>query len=109
MNHDPMPTAEELDALLDRYDPIEPSRLSTNGIEKALDDLGAAITGTSLRVAQTTGRRSRRRRHIVIIAAAVVLATATVAAATGLTAHTGTFNPTPEQIANAGPEAAATM
>src|SRR5438093_484591 len=61
MNADPTSAAEQLDASLDRCDPIEPSKLNTRGVEKAMDDIGAAITAGSLRVTTTMPRRSFRR------------------------------------------------
>jgi hypothetical protein len=57
MTHDPTSAADELDALLDGCDPIERSKLTTGGIEKALDDLGAAITSTSVPAPQPVRRR----------------------------------------------------
>ena len=45
MAHDPVPTADPLDALLAAADPIDRSRLRADGVERALDQIGAAIAG----------------------------------------------------------------
>jgi hypothetical protein len=109
MDHDPTTAADPLDAFLVSCDPVKPSALSTGDVERALDDIGAAITSGSLHPPQTTRKGPFRRPRAVIIAAVVVFAAATVAAAAALTAHTGTFNPTREQIAKASPDEAARM
>jgi hypothetical protein len=109
MKHDPPTSPEHFERFLHRSDPVDDARLMTAGLEKALDDIGTAITGGSLHVPQRERRRVFRRPRTAVIAAAVVLATATVAAAAGLSAHTGEFQPTGEQIANASPSDAARM
>jgi hypothetical protein len=107
MRHDPH-LADPLDALLDACNRVERASISTRPIDSALDEIGAAITGGSLE-SPILRRRPRRRARTVVLAAAVVAATATVAAAVGLSAHTGTFQPTRQEIASADPDDAARM
>jgi hypothetical protein len=109
MTDRPTSPTDRLDAVLKRCDPIQLSKLESSEVEKALDDLGTAITCGSAEMQQARRTRSRRGTRAVIIGVAAVLATATVAAAAGISAHTGMFNPTREQIANASPNDAARM
>jgi hypothetical protein len=108
MRHDPH-FADPLDALLDACNPVERASISTRPIDSALDEIGAAITRRSPESTPARRRPPRRRVRAVLLAAALVAATATVAAAVGLSAHTGTFQPTRQEIASADPENAARM
>jgi hypothetical protein len=101
--------ADPLDVLLDASNPVTRASISTRPIDSALDEVGVAITGRSLESTPVPRRRQRRRAGTVVLAAALVAATATVAAAVGLSAHTGTFQPTRQQIASADPDDAARM
>jgi hypothetical protein len=104
-----MSTTDDLDRHLNESDPVRRSSLSNEGVNRALDDLGAAIAGLPRRARAPARRRKRSRSRAVVILAAVFAATATVAAAAGLSAHTGRWQPTPQQIASASPEDAARM
>jgi hypothetical protein len=44
MNRDPKQSGDQLDAFLKAGDPVEPSALSGDGIESALDEIGAETT-----------------------------------------------------------------
>ena len=109
MAGDPGVRESEVDELLRRFDPVEGLRLDSEGIQQALDGMRGAISGSGSTRGRRASRRPRIRVRTGVIAAAVLIATATVAAAAGLTAHTGHFQPTEQQIANASPSEAARM
>ena len=108
MHHDP-PIAEPLDALLASCNPVERASISTRPICLALDEVGASIIDRPLASTSASRRRSRRRGRVVALTAAVLVTTGTVAAAVGMGAHTGRFQPTRQEIANADPQDAARM
>ena len=109
MHHEPRSDLEgKLDDLLHRVDPVSTNALPADAIEGALDDLGASLTRNRAARRRDRGRPFLRSRAGVL-AAALVAATATVAAAIGLRAHTGQFQPTARQIAQADPSQAAAM
>jgi hypothetical protein len=90
---------EAIDGLLETYDPVERSALVTEGIESALEEIGAGIAVTR----RAPQRRSiRRRRAVLLVGAAVLVTSATVAAGAVLSAHTGRF-PTKAEVAMGGP------
>jgi len=108
MNRDPKKSGDHLDAFLKAGDPVEPSALSGDGIESALDEIGAEITGRSR---QATSRRLRRPsfskpRTALVIGFATIGIGAAVAGGSQLSARTGEFQPTPQEIAKASPEKA---
>ena len=105
---DPKDAADRLDVVLEASNPVDRSRLATPAIDEALDALGVAITNRRQPVAARWRTRSVRRPRTVVAVAAVLVGTATVATA-GLSAHTGQFQPTQEQIASASPSEAARM
>ncbi|HEY5478575.1 MAG TPA: hypothetical protein VIJ84_03055 [Gaiellaceae bacterium] len=114
MNRDPKQSGDQLDAFLKAGDPVEPSALSGDGIESALDEIGAEITGRSR---QTSSRWTRRLsmskpRAALLIGFATIGIGAAVAGGSQLGARTGIFQPTPQQIAKvakASPEKAKRM
>jgi hypothetical protein len=108
MRHDP-PIADPLDAVLDGCNPVEKASISTRLINLALDEIGAAITDRSPESNPVSRQRPHRRGRVVVLTAAVVAVTATAAAAVGLSAHTGEFQPTRQEIASAEPQDAARM
>jgi hypothetical protein len=108
MNRDPEQSGDHLDAFLKAGDPIEPSALAGDGIESALDEIGAETTSRSR---QATSRRTRRLslskpRAALLVGFATIGIGAAVAAGSQLGAHTGEFQPTPQEIAKASPEKA---
>jgi hypothetical protein len=109
MNRDPDP-GDRLDLLVGACDPVKPSTLGTQAIELALDEVGTLITSRS-RPPRPVPRRGpvNGRPRVILVAAALVATTGTVAAAAQLSAHTGVFQPTPQQIASASPEDATRM
>src|SRR5207237_2089217 len=107
MRHHP-PIADPLDAFVDGCNPVDRANISTRPINLALDEIGAAITDRSPGSRPASRRRPRRGR-VVVLAAALVVATGTVAAAVGLSAHTGKFQPTRQEVASADPQDAARM
>src|SRR5437870_3867056 len=106
---DPKDAADRLDVVVEASNPVDRSRLATPAIDEALDAVGAAITNRREAVAARWGPRSVRRQRTVAAVAAVLVGSATVAAAAGLSAHTGQFQPTQEQIASASPSDAGRM
>ena len=87
--------------LLEACDPVGRSALVSEEIERALDEIGAAITSRPPRAAR---RRSMGTRYRVLVLAAAMLAIG-AGAATGTVvfgAHTGLF-PTEEEEAVGGP------
>jgi hypothetical protein len=109
MNHN-LNQSDQLDFLIEACDPVQRSTLGTKAIERHLDEIGTGITSRSRpeRSAPPRGLLKGRPR-VTIVVAAVVATTGTVAAAAELSAHTGVFQPTPQQIASASPEDAARM
>jgi hypothetical protein len=94
MNHD----GDQLDLLLEGCDPVKAPTLRSDGLERALDELGAAITTRSRR----PRRLFSRPRMVALIGVAVVVTGAAVAAGAVLTAHTGLF-PSKAEQATGGP------
>jgi hypothetical protein len=82
--------------LLEACDPVVPSALVSEGIQRALDEIGAAITSRVPRTAR--GRSTGARRRVFVIAAAMLALGAGVAAG-GVVfgAHTGLFPSEAEQ------------
>jgi hypothetical protein len=87
--------------LLTAWNPVVDSALASDGIERALDEIGAAITARpGLR---SRRRRINRRRTVLVLAAAVLAIGAGVAiGAVTLGARTGLF-PTKAERAIGGP------
>jgi hypothetical protein len=88
--------------LFEACDPVGRSALGSEGIQAALDEIGAAIA--SRPAPRATRRRSFGSRRTVLVLAAAMLAIS-VAVATGavvLGAHTGLF-PTKPEVAMGGP------
>jgi hypothetical protein len=111
MNNDPKRPADRPDAFLEARDPVERSALSGDGIERALDEMGAEIASRSR---QATSRRTRRLsitrpRTALVIGFATIGIGAAVAGGSQLSARTGHFQPTPQEIAKASPEKAKRM
>jgi hypothetical protein len=113
MKRDPKQSGDQLNAFLKAGDPVEPSALSGDGIESALDEIGAEITGRSR---QASSRRSRRPitkpRAALLIGFATIGIGAAVAGGSQLGAHTGHFKPTAgeiAQVAKTNPEKAELM
>lgn len=114
MKRDPKQSGDHLDAFLKAGDPVEPSALSGDGIESALDEIGAEITGRSR---QATSRRARwlsisKPRAALLIGFATIGIGAAIAGGSLLSAHTGHFKPTVgeiAQVAKTNPEKAKTM
>jgi hypothetical protein len=87
--------------LLEACDPVEPSALVSEGVEGALDEIGALITSRPPRAER---RRSMGAQYRVLVVAAAMLAIG-AGAATGAVvfgAHTGLF-PTEDEEAVGGP------
>jgi len=102
MKRDPKQSGDHLDAFLKAGDPVEPSALSGDGIESALDEIGAEITNRPRRAA--TSRWTLRRpitkpRAALLIGFATIGIGAAVAGGSQLSAHTGHFKPTVQEIA----------
>jgi hypothetical protein len=101
MNHNPKRPTDRPDEFLEAHDPVERSVLSSEGIERALDEIGAEITSHSRRA---TSRWTRRRpmtkpRAALLIGFATIGIGAAVAGGSQLSARTGHFQPTPQGIA----------
>jgi hypothetical protein len=114
MNHDPKRPTDRADAFLEARDPVERSALTGDGIESALDEIGAEITSRSRRATswRTRWLPTSKPRAALLIGFAVIGIGAAVAAGSQLSARTGRFQPTPEQIAKvakASPEKAKRM
>jgi len=95
MNRDPKKSGDQLNAFLKAGDPVEPSALSGDGIEKALEEVGAEITTRSR---QASSRRTRwlsisKPRAALLIGFATIGIGAAVAGGSQLSAHTGHFQP----------------
>lgn len=95
MKRDPKQSGDQLNAFLKAGDPVEPSALSGDGVESALDEIGAEITGRSRRA---NSRRTRRLsmskpRAALVIGFATIGISAAVAGGSQLSAHTGHFLP----------------
>src|SRR5437588_5650836 len=88
-------------ALLEARDPVWLSDLAGEGIEGALDEIGAAIT--SLQSPAPRRRRMGIRLRVLVVAATMLAIAAGVAAGAGVFgAHTGRF-PTKAEQAIGGP------
>ena len=113
MNRDPKQSGDQLNAFLKAGDPVEPSALSGEGIDSALDEIGAEIISRSRVTSWRTRRLSiSKPRAALLIGFATIGVGAAVAASSQLTARTGHFQPTPQQIAKvakASPEKAKRM
>ncbi|HMJ00771.1 MAG TPA: hypothetical protein VK488_13120 [Gaiellaceae bacterium] len=90
--------------LLEACDPVVRSALASEGIEAALDEIGAAITSRPGPAPRATRRRSSgRRRTVLVVAAGMLAISAAVATAAVMRgAHTGLF-PTKPEVAMGGP------
>ncbi|MGA9762050.1 MAG: hypothetical protein WBQ14_06485 [Gaiellaceae bacterium] len=114
MKRDPKQSGDQLNAFLNAGDPVDPSALSGDGVESALDEIGAEITDRSRRASSRRTRRlsmSKPRAALVIGFAAIGIGGA-VAGGSEISAHTGRFLPTEEQIdqvARTNPEKASQM
>jgi hypothetical protein len=93
--------------LLQACDPVGRSALASEGIEGALDEIGAAIANRPAPSPRSTRRRSSGRRRTVLVVAATMLAIgATIATAAGVFgAHTGLFPSKAEQAVGGPGEA----
>ena len=113
MNRDPKNSGDHLDGFLKAGDPVEPSALAGDGIESALEEIGAEIAS---RPRQASSRRLRRPitkpRAALVIGFATIGIGAAVAGGSQLGAHTGHYSmypyyrPTPQEIAKASPDQA---
>jgi hypothetical protein len=95
MNRDPKRSGDHVNAFLKAGDPVEPSALSGDGIESALDEIGAEIAD---RPRRANSRRMRRLsiskpRAALVIGFATIGIGAAVAGGSQLSAHTGYFQP----------------
>lgn len=90
--------------LLKAYDPIRRSALAAEGIEAALDEIGAAITSAPGRGPRAARRLpiGRRRTVLVVAAAALAISAGIATGAVVWSAHTGQF-PTKAEQAMGGP------
>jgi hypothetical protein len=90
--------------LLEHCDPVRRRTLTSERIEGALDEIGAAIASRPPGTARVTRRRSIGARRTVLVAAVVILVigAGVATAAVLLSAHTGRF-PTPAEEAIGGP------
>ena len=103
MKRDSRQSSGSLD-LLKKLDPVDRSALADEGLESALDELGAAIASQPSRAPRRPPRTRRRRsvvaRHRVLVVAATILAIGAGVAAAGtvvFSAHTGLFPTKAEQ------------
>jgi hypothetical protein len=87
--------------LLEACDPVERSALVSGGIERALEEIGAAITSRPPRAARHRSMGARRR-VLVVAATMLAIGTGVAAAAVVFGAHTGLF-PTKAEQAMGGP------
>jgi hypothetical protein len=90
---------DRLDVLLEACNPVERAALTTDGLDRALDELGVSISSRS--------RRGRRRsigrpRLVLLVGAAALVVGVAIAAGAVLTAHTGLF-PSKAEEAMGGP------
>jgi len=114
MNNDPKRPSDCPDAFLEARDPVDRSALSGDGVESALDEIGAEISGRSR---QSSPRRTRwlsisKPRAALVIGFATIGIGAAVAGGSQLSAHTGHFKPTVQeiaQVAKTNPEKAKMM
>jgi hypothetical protein len=90
--------------VLEACDPVGRSALASEGIEDALDEIGAAITRRPGGAMRPVRRRSigGRRRGLVVAAAMLAIGAGVAAGAVVLGAHTGRF-PTKADQAMGGP------
>ncbi|MGC9973970.1 MAG: hypothetical protein ABSC36_01090, partial [Gaiellaceae bacterium] len=114
MNRDPKQSGDHLDAFLKGGDPVEQSALTGGGIESALDEIGAEITGRSRQAGSRWSRRPSisKSRAALLIGFATIGIGAAVAGGSQLSAHTGHFKPTVQeiaQVAKTNPEKARMM
>lgn len=114
MNHDPKRPNDHPEAFLETRDPVDRSTLSGDGIEGALDEIGAEIAGRSRSATSQRARRFSisRPRTALLIGFATIGIGAAVAAGSQLSAHTGHFKPTAQeiaQVAKTNPEKAKMM
>ena len=103
MKRDPKQSGDQLNAFLKAGDPVEPSALSGDGVESALDEIGAAIVEHPRRAGSRRSFRfsiTKPRAALVVGFAAIGIGGA-VAAGSQLSAHTGGFQPTPREITKA--------
>ena len=100
MKRDPKQSGDQLNAFLKAGDPVEPSALSGDGIESALDEIGAEITGRSRLTSPKRRRLSMSKpRAALAIGFATIGIGAAVAGGSQLGTRTGVFIPTPQEIA----------
>lgn len=98
MNHDPKRPTNRPDAFLEARDPVERSALSGDGIESALDEIGAEITSRSRKASPRRTRRLSisKPRTALVIGFATIGIGAAVAGGSQLSAHTGELMPKDE-------------
>jgi hypothetical protein len=103
MRHKRNQTSDDLNRLLEACDPIKRVAPVTDGVEEALDELGAAIADRLATAPRAARRRFIGRPRTVVLVAATMLVTAgAVTAGTVMTAHTGHF-PTKAEESVGGP------
>ncbi|NLE74390.1 MAG: hypothetical protein GX604_07175 [Actinobacteria bacterium] len=103
---------EAMDHLLAAQDPVRGLTLDADSLDSALDNLGVAIADSPRpRAGNVHSRRlpARRRLLVTLVAAGVIVTSVGGVAVAALTARTGRFQPTAEQIAVAGPVEAERM
>lgn len=113
MNHAAERQQGGVNDLLAASDPVRSLDLDAGSLDSTLDEIGAAIVSSPRTEAAYAHRRprpfARRRLLVALVAAGVVVLSASGIAAAALTARTGQFQPTPEQIASASPAQAEEM
>ncbi|HMI99008.1 MAG TPA: hypothetical protein VK488_04150 [Gaiellaceae bacterium] len=87
---------------MEACDPVERSGLAGEGIEGALEEIGAAITNRPAPSPRATRRRGRRRTVLVVAATMLAISATVATAAVVFSAHTGLF-PTKAEQAVGGP------
>jgi len=104
MKRDPKQSGDQLNAFLKAGDPVEPSALSGDGIESALDEIGAEVTGHSRRASHRRSRRfsMSKPRAALVVGFATIGIGAAVAGGSQLSAHTGRFQD-PKYVGAGGP------
>jgi hypothetical protein len=99
MAHDPKQRVGRVDRLLASEDPVDPSTLGADGIEQALDEIGAAITARPRPARRAARRRSLGRpRTLALLGTAVAVIGAGIATGAVLSAHTGRFPTKAEEV-----------
>jgi hypothetical protein len=88
--------------LLEACDPVAGPALANEGIEAALDEIGAAITSRPLRPTRRRSKAARRRSLVLVAAAVLAIGVGVATGAVVFGAHTGLF-PTEAEKAMGGP------